>query len=159
MPQNIFWKIPPEIKIYEALWAIWDDRVKINENEWKVISSTWNKTYHVKYDPAKNAIISNDNASYYRWYLGYPAIAFLIEKWLLSYNENYSKALKWIKWKDLNVKYKYNYDKVIEEINKKLEKQWINLYQFNNFISKILEEIKRKKFKILYPKEKPPTGY
>ena len=98
---SAIWNLPPKIKVFEALGAIADGRVSIKGNKAKVISSRGNKEYEVIYDPSKNAITSNDNGSMLKGYLGYPAIAFLMLKGKLSFDENYAKLLKNIAWKDL----------------------------------------------------------
>ena len=48
------WKLPPRIKIFEALGAISDGRIKINGNTAKVVSSSGNKEYSVEYKPENN---------------------------------------------------------------------------------------------------------
>ena len=68
------WEHPPIIKIYEALGAVADNRVELSENTAKVFSSSGNKFYDVSYDRDSNSIMTNDNGSYWKGYLGYPAI-------------------------------------------------------------------------------------
>ena len=70
---------PPTMKIYEALGAVADKRLEITGNTAKVYSSSKGKFYTVTYDSATNAIMSNDNACYFVGYLGYPAIAYLLQ--------------------------------------------------------------------------------
>src|ERR1700733_3253094 len=60
------WKQPPVIKIYEALGAVADGRVEVSGDTAKVYSSTGNKFYDVTYDPAEQAIMTNDNGSYWK---------------------------------------------------------------------------------------------
>jgi hypothetical protein len=70
------WKSPPKAKVYEALSAVADGRVTLMGGEKaEVVSSDGTKTYHVEWSPDSNQITSNDNASYWQGYMGYPIIA------------------------------------------------------------------------------------
>ena len=102
------WKIPPLIKIYEALGCIGDKRLEIKENLGKVYSSSRGKFYSINYDKNSNSIMCNDNGSYYIGYLGYPAIAYLMKIGELGFSEKYAESLKGIHWKDLNTKHNKN---------------------------------------------------
>ncbi len=164
----MFWKIPHKIKIYEALGAIADNRLEISSSGVKLYSSSRNKFYSIVYDSKTNSIMCNDNASYFEETLGYPAIAYLMEVGEIDYNKLYSQALKNIYWKELNSKYdknkgkgvpNYNFDKVVEEIQILLEKKEINIVGFNDYVEKVMQQIIKKKFKILGDKKHPPSGY
>lgn len=72
------WKLPPKIKIYKALGVIGDARIKLDSDKAIFTSSEGNKKYDVMYSKEENAIMANDNGSYWQSYLGYPAIAFLM---------------------------------------------------------------------------------
>ena len=105
------WKMPPEVKIYEALGAVVDGRVvQRTINEGKVESSIGNKVYTVKYD-GKKAIMTNDNGSYWQGYLGYPAIAFLMTQGIVGYHQSVAAALKGIEWKLINDQHQNDYNK------------------------------------------------
>src|SRR4051812_22548384 len=96
------WKLPPRIKILEALGCIGDGRMEVSNAGATVTSSSGNKKYAVRYDAALNAISSNDNASYWQGYLGYPAIAYLLAAEKIPYDKKFASALAGIKWKDIN---------------------------------------------------------
>lgn len=105
-----FWKMPPRIKIYEALGSIADGRVHaISDSEALVISSDGSRRYHVRM--VGDAISSDDNGSVYRGYLGYPAIAFLMLKGIVPFDERVANMLKGIPWRELNERFK-RYDLV-----------------------------------------------
>lgn len=110
------WQPPPLIKIYEALGAVADGRVHVSGDTAQVYSSSGNKYYDVSYDHAKNAIMANDNGSYWKGYLGYPAIAYLLAIKVLEYQPALATSLKSIPWKDLNQKYKNDFDKTLAHI-------------------------------------------
>jgi len=162
------WKTPPLIKIYEALGCIGDNRLEINGLEGKVYSSSKGKFYSIRYEPKSNSIMCNDNGSYYVGYLGYPAIAYLMQKGELDFKEIYSTALKGIYWKDLNMKHNrnkgggvpdYDFNAVIKEVDVLIQEKGVNLTEFRNYLEGVLEQIKSKNLNILGEKELPPVGY
>ena len=69
-------KIPPIAKIYEAYSCIADGRIELKDEDAKVTSSDNKKTYLVKWKD--NVYSSNDNASFWQGYPGYPVIAVLM---------------------------------------------------------------------------------
>ncbi len=151
--------MPPKIKIYEALGCLGDKRIKIKGNEGKVYSSSLKKFYIVKYDPKAKAIMANDNASYWQGYLGYPSIAFLMAVDKIKFKKEFAKALKGIKWKDVNVKFKNDYLKTEKCIKDILKERGINIEKFNKEINRIYTQIKSLKLNYLGKKIRPPQGY
>lgn len=151
------WKHPSITKIYEALGAVVDDRIEVLGNRAKVYSSSRNKFYDVTYDPDKQEIMSNDNSSYWKGDLGYPSIAFLMKIGVLPYEENLGIILKGIPWKDINQKFKNDFDKALEFIvSSKTEKERVDL---NTFVQKVNIEIKNLDLGLLGNKPLPPNGY
>jgi hypothetical protein len=121
MPANS-WKMPPIIKVYEALGAIGDGRVRIVDSRRALVtSSDVVKTYEVEISEDGREISSNDNASYWQGYLGYPAIAVLLARGFYRPPANVSDALAGIPWKTLNRKFKNDYTKTLAEVDKELE--------------------------------------
>lgn len=151
------WKQPPIIKIYEALGAIADGRVKISSNTAQVYSSTGNKFYDVTYEPETNSIMANDNASYWKGYLGYPAIAYLMKIGVLEYQPELGKPLKGVAWKDLNQKFKNDFDKTTEHIFASLEPDQVR--NLKEHAEKVSSRIKELDLNLLGEKIKPPEGY
>jgi hypothetical protein len=151
------WKLPPKTKIYEALGAVVDERIEIDGNTAKVWSSSRNKYYDITYDEKANQIMTNDNASYWKGYLGYPAIALLMKAGKLSYTNETGNLLKGIAWKDINQKYKNNFEKALEEILSDLDKE--QRKELDNFVDKIYEEIEDLNIGKLGKRVKPPSGY
>ncbi len=156
---KMLWKFPPKIKIYEALGSIGDKRISVAENTAEVYSSSRRKKYIVKYDPDINAIMANDNASYWAGYLGYPSIAFLLVKGIIDYNPKYANALKEIPWKDINVKYRSNYAKTEEYVKEILAKRKISVSELETEIDKIYDQIKQLNLEKLGKRIRPPKGY
>lgn len=153
------WKKPPIIKIYEALGAIADERITITETSTsaRVYSSSGNKYYEVSYDPENQAIMANDNASYWKGTLGYPAIAFLLTKGVLQYRADIAILLKGIAWKDINQKYRNDFEKTLRHIQNSLERsEWENLSEYTESLSKAIDTLD---LNHLGKQKMPPQGY
>src|SRR6202167_6468993 len=110
------WKIPPLVKVYEALGAIGDGRVRIEDDRRATVtSSDGSKAYEVEMSVDGREIASNDNASYWQGYVGYPAIAVLIARGLYPPPAHPTAPLAGIPWKELNRKYKNDWAKTLAE--------------------------------------------
>jgi hypothetical protein len=122
MPPATKWKLPPIVKVYEALGAIGDGRVRIEDSRVAfVTSSDASKTYEVETSADGREIASNDNASYWQGYLGYPAIAVLLARGMYRPPANVTDALAGVAWKELNRKFKNDYAKTIAQVENELE--------------------------------------
>jgi len=151
------WKHPPLIKIYEALGAIADDRVKMSGQSGEVISSSGGKHYNVSYSPEENAIMANDNGSYWQRYLGYPSIAFLLQHGAIEYDESLAQLLKGVAWKDINQKNKNDFDKSLQEILETIEEDDKN--KLIEMVERINNELSKLGLSLLGNIQKPPKGY
>jgi hypothetical protein len=76
---------------YEAIGALGDRRVQL-EDEWhaSIVSSDLSKTYQVELSADGRGVSSNDNASYWQGYLGYPAIAVMLKRGCARYGQKLS---------------------------------------------------------------------
>jgi hypothetical protein len=116
------WKMPPIVKVYEALGAVGDGRVRIEDERRAIVtSSDGTKNYEVETSDDGREIASNDNASYWQGYLGYPAIAVLLARGFYRPPANVSDALAGIAWAELNRRFKNDYEKTIAEVESQLE--------------------------------------
>lgn len=104
-------KQTPISKVYEAITAIIDNRVVLKDNTALVTSSDKEKTYQVTWKD--NLYSSNDNATFWQGYPGYPVVAVLMLQGKIKYNEDILKYFKNINWHALNEQYKKNYDEAI----------------------------------------------
>ncbi|MCE4609458.1 MAG: hypothetical protein F7C36_03640 [Desulfurococcales archaeon] len=151
----ILLRIPPRIKVYEALGALADDRVSMRlENSIvraKVVSSDGSRQYRVvvlrKYDSLYH-VYSNDNGTVYRRYVGYPIISVMMASGFLPYNESLAEALKGVPWRKLNEEFK-KYKLVEEYILGRLDDDVRG--RLLEFVDYVLGKIKR--MKIYYDKE------
>lgn len=154
------WKLPPKIKVYEALGCVADGRIEVvGEHEARVYSSSRGKFCVVNYDADARAIMANDNGSYWQGYLGYPAIALLMRIGAVSFDARYAEALKGIAWKDINTTFKNDFEKTAEYIHGILKTKGLILADFFREVESILAQIQKLDLSLLGKKVKPPTGY
>jgi hypothetical protein len=117
-----FWKTPPKAKVYEALSAVADGRVTIvGDYTAEVYSSDQSKSYSVEWTKDVEGITSNDSASYWQGYLGYPILAVLMVLGRLAYDREVAGWLAGIPWKKVNTQYKNDYDQAVEFVLSSLE--------------------------------------
>ena len=109
--------MPPLVKVYEALGAIGDGRVhEKSGSAAEVVSSDHSKTYQVEVSADGREVSSNDNASYWQGYLGYPGIAVMIARGLLGARDETTRALAGIPWKEIIRRFKNDYERTIAEV-------------------------------------------
>ena len=153
--KQINWRIPPLIKIFEALGAVADGRVEIiNDFQAKVRSSSGNKVYDVIFNPDTRELSVNDNASYYQGYVGYPALAFLMFKGLLPFDEKLSNKLKGIHWKQLNQDNKNDFNKTVAHLYTLTSRRELEAYA--QTVLDALTTLKLQRPTII---PKPPNGW
>lgn len=148
-------KMPPREKVHEALTAIVDERIKldIENKKAEVFSSDRSKKYLVEWND--NEYSSNDNATYWQGYPGYPIIAVLLLQNKLNYDKSILEYFKNINWKKINDEFKRDYTKAVESIYENIDNTKIQHIEDEiNKVYKDLEslEIVAKKGKQLPPK-------
>lgn len=156
------WKPAPRVKLYEAIGAVADDRIRDIADDGsvktaKVYSSSGNKYYDVSYDQSASAIMCNDNGSYWKGYLGYPAIAFLMKMGILSYDPKIGELLKGVAWKDINQKFDNDFEKAVESILSNMSEE--ERTHIHHFVDSVYAELSNREFSYLGKKTKPPSGY
>ena len=132
-------KMPPIEKIHEAYSAIADGRIAMRENEADVVSSDLTKTYLVKW--SGETYSSNDNASYWKGYLGYPLIAVLMLQGKLPLDEETAAHFKGINWKKLNTTHKNKFAEAVREVMDEWEASGIDCAKINEEINRVYREI------------------
>lgn len=154
------WNQPPVIKLYEALGAVADGRVHIDGNKAKVYSSSGNKYYDINYDPETNSISSNDNASYWKGYAGYPIVAFLLVKGVLEVNEDAAQSLKGIAWKDVNTKFKNDFSKTEQLVrDEALKSGKISLEELDTYLEALKSKLEALELNRSQQGPPPPKAY
>ena len=136
------WKMPPKAKIYEALSAVADQRVTITGlTSAQVQSSSRDKTYDVEWSEDIREITSNDNASHWQGYIGYPIIAVLLKIGKLSFDTHIAELLAGVPWKVLNDQFKRDYDKAINDVLKRIEEKGGKQAEIVREIKRIYEQL------------------
>ncbi|WP_069807108.1 hypothetical protein [Vulcanisaeta thermophila] len=133
-------RMPPRIKVLEALGAIADGRVQvINDNEALVKSSDGTREYRVYVNVGSREVDSTDNGTVHRGYVGYPIIAFLMKKGLLPVNEELAGKLRGVPWRKLNEEYK-NYARVMEAI---ISERGLDRDEVDRYINMVMARLRR----------------
>lgn len=107
-------KMPPIEKVYEAWTAIADDRIEMKDGEAVVKSSDGAKSYTVRFHGDQYS--SDDNATFWQGYPGYPVIAVLMLQGRLPLDRDEIKQWGDINWTELNKKHRNKYASAVEEI-------------------------------------------
>ena len=149
-------KLPPVEKIYEAYSALSDSRVIMEENSAKVFSSDKSKEYTVTWN--ENIYSSNDNASYWQGYAGYPIIAVLMLQKKLLFDDSFTDFFKNINWKELNAKYKGKYSKAVDEIMEGLKNSGVDTDKIYKKTEEIFEELKNLDIQCKRSSLRPPKS-
>lgn len=133
------WAKPPIEKVYEAFSAIADDRVEIFEDHATVLSSDGKKEYLIEW--SGDWYSSNDNASYFQGYMGYPVIAVLMLRGAISYDEVLVSYMKNIPWKELNTKHRRNYALVVDIVLSNLQAWGIDIIDIKHEAENVYEQV------------------
>lgn len=150
------WKPSPVIKIYEALGALADGRVELDGDTARVASSDKAKTYDVRHDPAAGAITANDNGSYWQGYLGYPGIAYLLERGLIPYDRRLADELAGVPWKELATRYRNDWARVEKHVRDELSGRGVDLDRFDAGLAEISSALEKSALTKLSPRMRPP---
>ena len=105
-------KLPPIAKVYEAYSAIADQRVELKTEEAYVTSSDEEKTYTIRFQEFTYS--SNDNATVWQHYAGYPILAVLMLQGKLPLKEELLAFFKHVPWKEMNTRFHNDYDLAID---------------------------------------------
>lgn len=152
------WKQPHISKIYEALGAIGDNRIEIIEdrNEAKVYSSSRNKFYTVLWNDDLSQMMTNDSSAYWQGNLSYPMIAILLLRNKIQHNPTLPKLLKGFEWKEINTRFKNDYDKTVEFILEEIDNKGGDSGFIQREVGKIFEEINEMGIEPLGNRTRPP---
>ena len=139
-------KFPPIEKVYEAWTALADNRVHLHDGYADVSSSDGEKAYVVRFSDDQYS--SDDNATFWRGYPGYPILAVLMLQGKLPYAKEEAQNWRNINWTQINKKHKNNYAAAVAEI---AEERGIDMTKAGAAARKVIEaleslpiEIKRK---------------
>ena len=133
-------KLPPIQKIHEAFSAIADGRVKLDGDRAEVVSSDRGKRYTVTWEG--DLYTSNDNASYWQGYAGYPMIAVLMLQGRLPLDRQVAGYFKGINWTELNARYKAKYDRAVAEVMERLRVEGVDTDRVDTEINRVYSVLK-----------------
>ena len=151
------WKLPPKAKIYEAMSAVADNRIKITgKTNAEVTSSSHDKTYTVVWSNDLTRITSNDNASYWQGYLGYPIVAVLMMRGDVTFDIQIAEHLKGVPWKDINKRFRNDYEKAVDSVLSSLEEKGIDTSILTAEIERIMAQLGHLSLKKLPKGARPP---
>lgn len=139
-------KLPPLEKIYEAWSAIADQRVALTESPSAgpaegsavVSSSDGAKLYHISWDGDTYA--SDDSATYWQGYAGYPVIAVMMMQGKLPLDIPESNLWQGINWHQLNAKHKRDYAAAAREA---MTQNGINAARASDEARKVLDALSK----------------
>ena len=86
---------------------------------------------------------SNDNASFWQGYLGYPAIAVMIARGLIDADQDAVRALTGVPWKELNTRYRNDYDRTLEEVMRGAVERGYDVDAIRAAADAVLEAVRR----------------
>lgn len=111
-------KLPPIEKVYEALSAVADGRVTLrpDERQATVASSNGAKAYTVAWSEDGSTYSSNDNATYWQGYAGYPVIAVLMEQGRLPLDRAVADGFAHVNWTELNERCRRDYARAVRAV-------------------------------------------
>ncbi len=130
-------KIPPIEKIYEAYSAIADDRISLSENKAVIKSSNGAKEYTVTWNGSIYA--SDDSATYWQGYPGYPVIAVLMLQGKLTLDRKIATHFGGVNWTELNQKYKRDYTAAVNSI---IQARQLDAVKISAAVDKAYAELK-----------------
>ena len=111
-------KMPPLAKVFEAWSALADGRVSLDGEDRRatVASSNGAKAYTVTWSEDGGTYSSNDNATYWQGYAGYPVIAVLMEQGELPLDRAAAEAFAHVDWTYLNERFKRDYAAAVAHV-------------------------------------------
>lgn len=125
-------RLPPRIKVLEALAALADGRVALDGERCLVASSEGDRAYSVYVSGGK--AYSDDNGTLLKGYVGYPILACLMARGVLPVDWDLARSLRGIPWRRLNAEYK-NYARVMEAV---LGERGIDRRRADRYIDEVL---------------------
>lgn len=158
----MYWELPKDGHcVYEALSAIADGRININEKKdgAQCVSTSKEKFYTISYDVQSKSIMSNDNMAYYNSRISYPMIAFLMLNGEIEYEDWILNDLKGIYWKQINQKFKNDFMKAVNFVLDDLEKQGKDIKAIKGEIDRIYKQVLNLKLGMFGEKTIPPQAY
>jgi hypothetical protein len=153
------WKLPPAAKVYEAFSAVADGRVhRRGVGLAEVESSGRDRSYTVEWSDDLTAVGSNDNASYWQGYLGYPAVAVLLTVGALHADGAIVGLLAGVPWHELNARFKRDYDAAVDSVLADLEEQGADRARIVAEVDAVMAQLAALELQRPPRRRRPPPG-
>ncbi len=153
------WKLPPAAKVYEAFSAVADGRVRPSgAGRAEVESSGRDRSYTVEWSDDLTSVASNDNASYWQGYLGYPAVAVLLTVGALHADEAIVGLLAGVPWHELNARFKRDYDAAVDSVLTGLEEQGAERARIVAEVDRVMAQLAALGLQRPPRRRRPPPG-
>ena len=133
-------KISPPEKVAEALSAVADGRVRMLDGSAVVTSSDRKKEYAITWKG--DEYTSNDSATYWQGYAGYPVIAVLMLQGRLSFTKDTAVWFSGVNWTELNAKHKRNYAAALAEVMESVKTKGGNVEAIAAELNALYERLK-----------------
>ena len=147
-------RLPPRIKVLEALGALADGRVRLEGGGLaKVVSSEGDRVYTVYVDPDRGVAYSDDNGTRFRGYIGYPIISVLMATGRLEVDSELAEKLRGVPWRRLNETMK-SYRRVEEYLKKMLKAKGVDPARVDAYVEKVMRQLSTLKLRKL---NEPPA--
>ena len=106
-----------------------------------MVSSGGDKTYDVTWTDDGTSITSNDNASYWQGYAGYPIVAVLLTLGTLRVDPEVVPPLAGVDWHALNERFKRDYDAAVAYVLGELEQRGIDTAHIAREVDAVMEQL------------------
>lgn len=136
-------KLPPVEKVFEAWTALADGRIKLYERHAEISSSDATKGYTVRFEGDRYS--SDDNATYWQGYAGYPVLAVMMLQGKLPLDKEQVELWRDINWKEINTRFRNNYAKAVEFV---AQQRGIDLKASYDAAENVLEALKNSQIEI-----------
>jgi hypothetical protein len=151
------WDSPPLAKVYEALTAVADGRVHLSgPTSASVVSSQGDRTYFVEWLDGFVAASSNDNASYWRGYIGYPIVAVMLRTGVLAYAPHIAALLRGVQWKEVNMRHRNDYDAAVAAVLGELSAKGVPTDDILDEVNRVFGRLRTMRLGKLPPRLAPP---
>lgn len=156
-PLNLGWKLPPIEKVHEALSAAIDGRVELTgSGSALVTSSDRSKKYNVTWDSTGTSFGSNDNASFFQGYIGYPIIAVLLALGRLPLDARFDDVFRDVPWKALNKAHKNKYNLAVDALLAERVTDPAHRSAIDGYVADLFTRLQALKLGRLRPTGRPP---
>ena len=116
------------------------------------------RSYTVEWSDDLTSVTSNDNASYWRGYLGYPAVAVLLTIGSLHADETIVALFAGVPWHKLNRRFKRDYDAAVDSVLGALAESGVDRDRVAAEVDAVLAQLAALELQRPPRRRRPPTA-